>query len=111
MVCSWGRRAVSARSTVSPPTPLSNTPMGASAFTDRSVSRRGFGAHHYVRDQAGLEEVRRRAMGPVDEVEGVAHRAQAEDRERMDPSRQWLDEGALGAHGAARHRARVGAPG
>src|SRR2546425_13379169 len=30
MVCSAGRRAVSARSTVSPPTPLSKTPMGAS---------------------------------------------------------------------------------
>src|SRR5438128_6297190 len=30
MVCSSGRRAVSARSTVSPPTPLSKTPMGAS---------------------------------------------------------------------------------
>src|SRR6267143_1007498 len=30
MVCSAGRRAVSARNTVSPPTPLSKTPMGAS---------------------------------------------------------------------------------
>src|SRR5229473_2762217 len=30
MVCSAGSRAVSARSTVSPPTPLSKTPMGAS---------------------------------------------------------------------------------
>src|SRR2546423_14766559 len=30
MVCSAGRRAISARRTVSPPTPLSKTPMGAS---------------------------------------------------------------------------------
>src|SRR5216683_5404848 len=30
MVCSAGSRAVSARSTVRPPTPLSKTPMGAS---------------------------------------------------------------------------------
>src|SRR5713101_7112803 len=54
MVCSEGSRAVSARSTVRPPTPLSKTPMGASiALQDACTGYLEKGIIHDAEDWLG----------------------------------------------------------
>src|ERR1700693_5254762 len=107
MVFSSGSRAVSARSTVSPPTPLSNTPMGASAFTRPSVSWRRFRADEDVGDQADGEVARGRVVRPVEEMRAVGERADAEDGETVRALGQAIDARALDARGVAGHRSGV----
>src|ERR1700737_3466709 len=98
MVCSRGSISMSVRSTVRPPTPLSNTPMGASACTSLFYKRRGWGVHlrcfswhEQIRDKADAEHGAWRLVGEEDDVP----RADAGDGEGMEAFGHAVHRGAI----------------
>src|SRR3954462_3132743 len=109
MVCSRGSRASSARSTVSPPTPLSNTPMGAPAFTPRCLSRQGFGAHPHAGIGADRDETGSGVVRAIHGGEPAIHGAEADDGEGVRAWIQRADRAAVGSRRAAVQQLEAGA--